>query len=325
MGAFSVVVRTSASAASGLGHLRRCLALADALDARGGRVAFAVDDPAADVFVRGAGFPVEHVGGRMLPEPGAADVIVIDGYQYDAALVAAARDRARVVVALEDLYDRVLPAHVVVHSGVEVVAGAYPADTELLLVPVHALLPSEFAEVPSRVYGARVGRVLVSVGAADPLGAAASLTRITREAIPSAVVDVVVGPFFAEAAAAEDGVRLWRNPANMRSLMVDADLAVTAGGQTMLQLAACATPMVAVSLFDNQDAQLRELARRDAVVSVGRWTDDGVAARISEALRTLADPAARAARGRAARAAVDGGGASRVADRVVARLEVTGG
>jgi spore coat polysaccharide biosynthesis predicted glycosyltransferase SpsG len=110
-----------------------------------------------------------------------------------------------------------------------------------------------------------------------------------------------------------------RDPADLRALMLDADVAVTAAGQTMLQLAATGTPVVALALHDDQREQLATLEALGAVRAVGR-ADAGVASRLEAALADLRHVDTRARLGRMARAVVDGGGAARVAAHVARRV-----
>ena len=105
----------------------------------------------------------------------------------------------------------------------------------------------------------------------------------------------------------------------LRPLMLGADLAVSGGGVTLLELAATATPTVGVAVAANQDGNLKGLERLDAIHHAGRL--EGAAAAVGTAAAALAEePARRRALGERARQVVDGGGAARVAAVVRAAL-----
>ena len=99
--------------------------------------------------------------------------------------------------------------------------------------------------------------------------------------------------------------------------MLQADLAVSAAGQTLYELAHVGCPVVAVRMAENQEGQMRAFAAAGTLLPGGSVEKDadfsGVRATVG---RLLADPAARAAMSAAGRRMVDGGGARRVAEAI---------
>ena len=323
-----VVICTLGSPQSGLGHLRRCLALACALQHLCGVVDFWVEDIEAVSVIRNAGFAARLVDPETLPEPGIADMLVVDGYHYDDQFIKKARDRVSLVLAIEDLPDRFLPAHIILNSGTRAKQPTqlYPSDTQFLLGADYALLDSAFSESPSREYRTEVHRILITVGGSDPMNLMPRLMQWVRQSHPKVSQDVIVGPFFSnqeeieEVAQSLGSIKLWTNPTNMRGIMCEADLAVAGAGHTLFQLAACATPTVAIALFANQLIHVKELAQSGAVEWVARWSDNNLGDRVLTAVARFSRVSTRSSLGRAARKNVDGRGAQRVAAVAVERL-----
>lgn len=100
----------------------------------------------------------------------------------------------------------------------------------------------------------------------------------------------------------------------MRPLLLRADLAVTAGGQTMYECLATGIPAIAVRTADNQARQLRAAVRHGAVLDGGQV---GTEAHPGELQRSLVDALASASLRRRLSATgmrlVDGRGALRLA------------
>jgi UDP-2,4-diacetamido-2,4,6-trideoxy-beta-L-altropyranose hydrolase len=321
--------RADAGPGVGLGHVRRCLALATA--ASWAEPWLLIDGPheVAEATERAG------VATRLVP-PGAqptlaavaalgAHVLVVDSYRLGAAAVRQHGPQPRLLTVLDDAGRFPLPADLVVSPalGLEAPPGE---ESRYLLGPGFAPLALEFAAVPSRPADG-VERLLVTLGGTSPPVLLGALVRAARAAVPSAVVDVVVGPLAAatDGLSAElggaGGVTLHRKPATLRPLMAAADLAVSAGGVTLLELAATATPSVAIVLVANQAAAVAGLAGAGAVVSVGDAAEGDVAARVRIALAALAaDPGRRRVLGGRARELVDGRGAVRVAEALRTRL-----
>ena len=119
-----VVFRTNASPAIGLGHLRRCLTLARAVEGLGGECCFIVNgDPAVAAFLRRegvVGLEVDDDDTRDLRQTSGVlaewkvDVCVIDSYEIPGECM----DRLRGIrlAVLDDLADRPLPVDIVVNG-----------------------------------------------------------------------------------------------------------------------------------------------------------------------------------------------------------------
>jgi spore coat polysaccharide biosynthesis predicted glycosyltransferase SpsG len=321
-----VAFRADGGRESGLGHVRRCLALAAALSPSAHAVFFLHGSDIAAALVRRAGIDCRPVGASATELARAlegldADALVVDAYSLDPAAMAAGAYRPLIVV--DDSGRFPVPGDVVVNSALGLQAPDGTA-TRYLLGPAFALLAPAFAQPPVRSWNAAVRRVLLTLGGATAAPATASLAAAVRAAVPGALVDVVVGPVGDSAAAVESalgdaaGVVVQRAPADLRPLMLAADLAVSAGGVTLLELAATATPTVAVAAAANQQANLLGLARLDAIRRAGGLDE---AAAVGAAVAALAaEPAQRRALGERARQVVDGGGAARVAAAVRAAL-----
>jgi UDP-2,4-diacetamido-2,4,6-trideoxy-beta-L-altropyranose hydrolase len=335
-----VLFLTGGGPAVGLGHVRRCLALAGALRDLGAESLFLLDgDPAVVAAVTAEGLEAVRAGVGV--DPGAAiracrerhaAAVVVDSYALGTQYLSALAVAGLFVAALDDLADRERPVGLVVNgsAGAERLAYRGASHTRYLLGPRYIPLRPEFAEPPAREFAPGLRRVLITVGGADPHGLTERFVHWTGRALGGVEQDVVVGPLFGTAqplrtAARSAGgpVLLHEDPKEMRALMLGADLALAGGGQTTYELAATGTPAVAVRMADNQTLNLRGLAEAGALLWAGDAGDADLESALTDALAALAGNAARrAAMSRRGRELVDGQGAARVARAI---LEVAGG
>ncbi|OGK89598.1 MAG: hypothetical protein A2X36_05105 [Elusimicrobia bacterium GWA2_69_24] len=256
-----------------------------------------------------------------------AVALVVDSYRVSPRELEAARGRVRLTVRVDDAGRFPLAADIVVNAALGLAPPPPARGTRYLLGPRFALLGRVFAAGPARPAGRDVERVLVAFGGATPAALVARVAGAVRAALPRAALDVVVGPAGdgAEAVRAAlgvlDGVTLRVAPESLRPLMLAADLAVSAGGVTALELAATATPTVAVCLAPNQRTNLDGLAATGALVVAGDADDPRLVDTVRAAVAALAaEPERRRRLGARGRALVDGLGAARVADEMRARL-----
>jgi spore coat polysaccharide biosynthesis predicted glycosyltransferase SpsG len=255
-----------------------------------------------------------------------AAALVVDSYAVTARELERARTHVRLLVAMDDTASFPLPAHVVVNSALGVDPPWPDNGTLYLLGARYALLAPEFAEPPVRSHG-QVRRILLVLGAATRAPLMAVLAGAARRALPTVSLDAVVGPLgdgpevMRQALADVGGATLHIVPESIRPLMLDADLAVTAGGVTLCELAATGTPAVGVCLAQNQQTNLVGLDRAGALRFAGFAEDPGLPLAVEGALAELAADAARRRELSArARHLVDGLGARRVAQAMRERL-----
>ena len=329
---------THGGPAIGLGHVCRCLALGRAFAADGADVRFLVNPEArVAALVRRASVAAVEVPWEA--DPGVVfapltafspDVVVVDSYRASAEFLAALHSVVGQVVAVDDLADRPLPVHIVVNGGVaaETLAYGHVTDAVLLLGPRYALVDPRFAAAPGRSPRDRVQRVFVSLGGGhhpDALATAAAAVEAVGDGI---VADIALGPFAsgsseldAPTRRVQNRVFVHRDLSDLRRLMLAADVAISAAGMTLYELAATATPTVVVCMADNQIPNADGFERAGAALRGGSTGDSGLGLALEASLRRLvADRALRATLGGRARDLVDGRGASRGAREIASLI-----
>jgi UDP-2,4-diacetamido-2,4,6-trideoxy-beta-L-altropyranose hydrolase len=285
-----------------MGHLSRSSALAVALSSKG---------ISPFCLANGIREPIDRDGVRWEPfvedslaRAPKADVLVLDSYRLPPHGVTASR--------LVILHEEDPPPE---NAALVVNAGADPAKSGCghLYGFSYACLRPAFWGLPHRRAAPRVRRILVTTGSGDETHVATSLADAARAAVPEGNVTLVRGPYMAAVDVA--GVETVVSPDSLFPLLLDADLVVTAGGQTLLEAAAVGVPTIGVALTHNQEAQLQRLAQLGAV----RRAD---IAALPAALEELpADHQARRRLAERAQAAVDGYGALRVAFAITQVIE----
>ena len=267
----------------GLGHRRRMEALAAALRLRGERP-------------------------ELLPLDGpvAADVLVVDSYQRRAD--DAADFIARRVAAVDDL-GRDLAVDLLVDP---IGAGQPDGRAGSVLTGLRYALvdPALAAFDPPRPVDTPVRSVLVTTGGTDVKGLGARMAGLVADAVPAARVRLVTGPWGSR--GVPPGVEGVDGTAGIDKALAGADIVVTAGGVTMLEAMRLGRPVVAVMTADNQRHYLQRASDDGAIVWAG--LDDA-----ATAVASLADdPDRRVELSARARGLVDGQGADRVSEKLLA-------
>lgn len=334
----SVIARVAAGPETGFGHLRRSWTLASRLAQDAVDVQFVAATADGAGILAEAGFVVaveEHPQslGRtldLLRRTPSLKLCLVDDPELPAAGLADLSACAP-VVCVDDTGERDMPVDLVINgsAGAQTLAYRGLPRTQYLLGVDYILLRREFAGVPARPPASpEIRRVLILTGGGRGGILPRQIAEVVAEVLPCAAVDVVAGPFGGDDSPAESlpGRATWhRSPQDMRSLMLAADLAVSAGGQTLYELAATATPTLGIRVFAHQALNLRGLASAGCLRDLGSHTEPGFRARLAGALAELAgDVKAREAMGRRSRELVDGRGTERVAARLQTLLGAAG-
>jgi UDP-2,4-diacetamido-2,4,6-trideoxy-beta-L-altropyranose hydrolase len=326
------VFRADAGAGIGIGHVMRCLTLAETMRARGFVCALATDEAGLAAVP-----PTRLREVAILPAaatPPGTDILVVDHYGLGAAYERGARAWAKSVLAIDDLADRAHDCDLLLDPGIgraaRDYAGLVPAQCRFLLGPDFAPQRPSFRAARERRLprGRRAARrVLVSLGGTDPDGLTLTVLDGIAEADLDLDIDVVLparAPCFpaAERKCASLGATLHAGADDLSALMAAADLCIGAGGTTAWERACLGLPALMIETAANQRSNIAGFERAGAAVAVAPVT----AATVSRALAGLARDAGRLeAMSRAAAALCDGRGAERVADAILQELAAPGG
>ena len=343
-----VLVRVDASPMIGLGHAMRCLALIEALRAAGHVVQVcttALPERVA-AAMRTTGSTITHIAAQPGDDADAiatsalatlhgSDWVIADGYCFAVAWQARVRATGVRLALLDDEARAARwDADLLLNQNAGVSMAAYAASAPgavLLLGPRYALLRTAFEtwrgwlrEVPPLAR-----HLLLTLGGADP-------DNLTARLIPGLAgceglaVRVLLGaanPHRAAVTAAVAGAAgaatftVLDHVDDMAAQMAWADLAISAGGSTLWELAFMQVPSLVLVLADNQrgGAHACEAAGMADVIGDEAAIDPVAVGQAVRALR--GDAAVRAAMARAGRQLVDGDGAHRVVQALVTQAQ----
>ena len=336
------VVRADENAAMGTGHVMRCLALAQAWQDAGGLAIFVMAEatPAIRQRLESERIPVvllksptgtDEDGNELASIAHDAAWVVVDGYQFDSRYQRRVKDSGLSLLWIDDLgLCGPYCADVVLNQNAYAKAQMYPdrrRDMALLLGPRYALLRREF--IPQRNwrrgFASEAKRVLVTMGGSDAHNVSA-LILDALQAIdsPEIEITVVIGgsnphaELWREiASSCSSQVRVQFNVNNMPELIATADLAISAAGTSCYELALLQTPMILVTVAQNQRCTAQAMATEGAAIDAG-WFDNLNRQALAGLVRSVVlDSSLRHGLGQNARKMVDGFGAERVCERLV--------
>ncbi|MDE1947015.1 MAG: UDP-2,4-diacetamido-2,4,6-trideoxy-beta-L-altropyranose hydrolase [Burkholderiales bacterium] len=342
-----VFIRTDASSATGLGHLRRCLSLAQALRQLGAEVRLGVG--ASDVDAAALAAAEGFAARTLAPVPGGGaddaarfcalwpaqrpDWVVVDHYGLDATWQRAVRQAWHCqVAAVDDLADRPLAVDALIDPNFVADSGhraRYAAVLEQapaawLCGPRFALLGPAYAAAKAFRLAPAVRSIGIFLGGTDPAGLSPVVLRACREVArfdgPVEIATSSGNPGLAAlraAVASDPGASLAVDLPDLAGFFARHDLQVGAGGGAAWERCCIGAPALTLCIAANQLAVIPALVALGATATA---TDNSALAIGTALAGLIASPQRRAELSRQGRALVDGRGAERVALALAARV-----
>lgn len=351
-----VVIRADANSKIGMGHVMRCLSVADALLKRGEEVLFvtADDTPVPLLTKKGIPYCVLHTDYadmeaelpelwevlRELPQgaesPDAAlpqknTSILVDSYYVTEKYLAALKKRITTIY-MDDIYAFSYPVDMLINYNIYGEEMGYEkdaafADTKLLLGTEYVPLREEFSAGEQQRTAANCG-ILITTGGSDSFNLAGQLLTeaMKYDALKEKEYHVVSGslnPHIGELQALaqkHENIHIHCNVTNMAELMAESKVALSAGGSTLYELCAMGVPVIAFSFAENQERLVQTFVKRGIAQYGGNYRTDGnkmIQNTIAGLETLLEDENLRTEYREKARTLVDGKGADRIAEAIL--------
>lgn len=257
-----MIIRAEGGKTIGMGHILRTMVLANKL-----KEFFEIIyvSKASDIYKDGIDF-IKSQGFSVIPinEDGfldcllnlKAECLLTDSYDVSDEYFLKTDERFNVTGYIDDLYKCVGPLDYLINTSIEAGPKNYEnRDIEnLFLGHSYALLRNEFCGVRRHEISKVIKEIMITVGGSDINNITQKIIAKVHDSFPDIKQHVVIGPFFDAMFWKEFNVPntyIHFNP-NMAELMQKCDLAISACGNTLYELAACGTPSVGIVVADNQ-------------------------------------------------------------------------
>lgn len=332
------LIRVDGNSIIGTGHQMRCLAIAKELQ-KVCEVVFVVADKENSTILQQAGFPVRVLNSQWdnlemelellatVIKEEEAQVLIIDSYQVTEAYLKELKKLIQVIY-VDDLHQFQYPCNVLVnysiYAGKHNYAEEYQdTDTQLLLGCDYAPLAEAYQNLPQKKIGP-VKKVLVLTGGTDAHHFALQFIKqiAGREEFKGILFYIVCGRYnmdIEEIRKEEENlsnVHVLCNVVGLSEWTREADIAISAGGTTLYELAACGTPTIAYILADNQLENVETFLEKEYIFSVGDIRLKFPEELLVETLQKMYAPEMRKQMSERMQQLIDGRGCQRIAQKV---------
>lgn len=345
-------IRADGNNQIGIGHVMRCLTIADALKEIGESVIFFTADYGCEEMILERGFQchvLETAFDDMESElellhtamnEQKVDRLLIDSYYVTEEYLKRLRERV-VTIYLDDVDSFPYPVDLLINYNVFARTLDYPYGveyaekgmcssvvkekiTQVLAGPKYAPVRKEFGDCRARIKE-DVSEILITLGGSDAYNLSYKIAKVLLQ-VTDAHLNVICGPFnlhkqvLHELSVLEPKVTVYENVKDMWTLMGKCDLAVSAAGSTMCELAVAGVPTVTFSFVENQRRIAETFGEKEAAITIGHYNPnaekDFLREISDETKKILASREKREKLVRKASETVDGLGAIRIAQAI---------
>jgi UDP-2,4-diacetamido-2,4,6-trideoxy-beta-L-altropyranose hydrolase len=315
----------------GFGHITRCLSFYEGFKKKGFKTTLIVNgDDSVRYLLKGKRHRIFNWlenQKELFEEIGEADVAVVDSYLANRKLYQEISKRVYGAVYLDDTQRLDYPEGIVINGALGAEKLRYPKreGVTYLLGVKYAPLREEFSRVPQKRIEQKVEMMMITFGGNDK-GLTPRILKYLNKTYPGIRKDVVVGRGFKNIADIEKLKDPLTTPIyfpdaqEMKKVMLNSDLAISGGGQTLYELARVGVPTIAMGLSDNQLANIKGWQRAGFICYAGWYRDRDLLDKLKREADRLFPYEMRRGKSRKGRTAIDGKGVERVIYRIMDSL-----
>ncbi len=286
----NIAIRTDGNSQLGMGHVMRCLSLADSIVKLGGQCLFILSDKNCFDLISDRGFravviqskwnnfdegieQVKHIILKMNIE-----IIVVDSYYAGNTFFEEMQKVSQVAYITENK-----PSDIITNIDFFINYNIYAPDyrknnglkTCYILGPQYAPLRREFNCVKRSKN--KSNSILILTGGSDPFNIAVDISKAILEcrALVKYQLNIVSGkinPFISELYELQsryNRVNVIINPNSMSQEMLRNDVAISAAGSTIYELCVCMTPTISYICAENQRLIAEKFSDNNLIPYVG--------------------------------------------------------
>lgn len=244
-----------------------------------------------------------------------ADLLITDSYDVDGKYFDETKRMFNKTAYIDDMNLYYFNVDFLINQNIDSVDFAYKVntDTKILIGSDYIMLREEFSGISEKYIKEEVKDIMITMGGGDP-------HHITEQILDYVKMleynfHIAVGPSFEKDNYLKDfensKVRLHYN-ASMYEIMQSSDIAVSACGSTLYELAVCGVPTLGLIVVDNQQGIAKKMDELGMIKNMG-WYDNLLKDKFIDDLNYLCnDFIKRREMSLKAKKAVDGNGVKRI-------------
>jgi UDP-2,4-diacetamido-2,4,6-trideoxy-beta-L-altropyranose hydrolase len=324
----NVFILTEGSKNIGFGHVTRCTSLYDAFEEKNISPTFIINSDDAVIPLIGnkryAIFNWLEERDKLFFRLKNADIVILDSYLADITFYGRISETVKIPVYIDDTLRIDYPRGIVVNGTIFAEDLGYPPKENMtyLLGSRYIPLRKEFWEVPEKSIRETIETVMVTFGGDDMRNLTPKIMKMLNKNFPELIEKVITGRAFKNIEQieilknAKTELIYYPDAEGMKKAMLESDIAISAGGQTLYELARVGVPTIAISIAENQMNNVKGWQKAGFIEYAGWWEERNVLKNINKKINILKESNIREEKKKIGKRMVDGLGAVRIVQAI---------
>ncbi|NFQ00895.1 UDP-2,4-diacetamido-2,4,6-trideoxy-beta-L-altropyranose hydrolase [Clostridium sporogenes] len=285
-----LAIRADGGSKIGMGHIMRTLVLAKEL-AKTNDVFYIckIGNPLSSKYksgidkVKAEGFDIVTINENNIINDLrniVADCLITDSYDVNEEYFNLTKDMFKITGYIDDMNLYCFNVDFIINQNIGAEEYFYKAnkDTKLFLGTNYTMLREEFRKNSNKNIKKEVQDVMITVGGADSDGITNRICDCVKDL--ELKFHIIVGPSFkkenieklVKLKNLKDNINLYFS-ANMIEIMKKCDIAISACGSTLYELAVCGVPALGLIIADNQEKIAYKMHEEGLIYNLGWYKD----------------------------------------------------
>lgn len=324
-----VFIITEGSKNTGFGHITRCLSLYQAFQEKGILPEFIINgDNNIEYLLKDVNYQIFNWlddKSKLFEKVKDADIAIIDSYLADISVYNTLSELVKLSVYIDDNKRLYYPKGIVVNGGIYAEELIYPHTNGVtyLLGTKYTPLRKEFWEIPEKNIKEKIKTIMVTFGGDDAKNMTPKILKLLNEKYPELNKNVIIGRAYQNVEEikkeADKNTNLIYCPdaEKMKEIMLESDIAISAGGQTLYELARVGVSTAGVCVAENQLGNVKGWEKIGFLEYAGWYNKSNILEKIKNVIENLKDSKERKNKFKIAKKIIDGKGSLRISSKLL--------
>lgn len=323
-----VFIITEGSSQVGFGHITRMLSIYQAFEEKKVSPKFIVngDESIIDI-IKGTKWVIYNwidESDRLLREIANSDLVIVDSYLAPLEIYLEITKTVNKTFYYDDFNRLNYPSGIVINGNIHSVDLDYPKSGKLeyLLGTKYLPLRRDFWDIPEKSIKRGVETIMVTFGGDDFRNMTPDVMEFLTNNYPKWHKKVIVGRGFKNLKDIEKKIDkktdlIFNADAKiMLDTMLKSDIAISAGGQTLYELARVGVPTIPILVAENQKGNVEGFTKNGFFDRHFKWSDLDITEKIGSYIKALEDYETRELISKKGRELIGGNGSRNIVRKI---------
>jgi len=308
----------------GFGHITRCFSLYQAFEERGIKPKFIINgDNDIEYLLKKVNYQIFNwleERNKLFAILKDADIAIIDSYLADISVYNILSDLVKLPVYIDDNKRLDYPKAIVLNGNIHAEKLNYPKKDGLtyLLGTKYTPLRKEFWEVTEKKIKEKIKSIMVTFGGDDAKNMTPKVINLLNKEYLNLKKNIIIGKAFHNIEEIKKNIDkntnliYYPDAQKIKDIMLESDIAISAGGQTLYELARVGVPTIAICTAENQLESIKEWDKIGFLEYTEWYNKNNIITNIDKLLKHLENIKIRKSKSKTGRKFVDGRGSIRI-------------